>query len=89
LQLFFSKQQHSTQQLYEQAMLLWRKAAELGSGVAMFWLGQLYYNGQGSAQDGTEALKWFQKGAASNDLASMLALSELVCLEASDCVSGF
>jgi TPR repeat protein len=51
------------------AALAWlrKAAAQNCSTRAQFTLGQLYYEGQGTAQDYAEASRWFRKAAAASD----------------------
>ena len=41
-----------------------RAEAERGDAAAQFALGMKYINGDGIAEDDTEAVKWFQKAVA-------------------------
>lgn len=47
----------------EQAVQLYRKAAEHGHGGAQFNIGRRYFNGINVAQDDQQALEWFRKAA--------------------------
>ena len=49
----------------DDAKALWwfRKAADLGSALAQYNLGEMYRNGKGVPQDDAEAVKWFRKAA--------------------------
>ena len=47
----------------EEAVELFRKAAEQGNAFAQWNLGVMYYQGQGVEQDFKEAFKWYQKAA--------------------------
>lgn len=47
----------------EQAVELYRNAAERGYAYAMFYLGEMLYLGEGTPQDYPEAAKWFQLAA--------------------------
>lgn len=51
------------QKSYEQAVGLYRKAAELGHAKAQNSLGICYFNGQGVAADYREATRWYRKAA--------------------------
>ena len=59
-----------------------KQAAERGDAKAQYELGVMYDNGQGIAQDHTEAMKWFRKAAkrgyadAQNNLGLMYAKGE-------------
>jgi hypothetical protein len=48
---------------YSEALVLWQKAAELGSARAQNWLGVMYERGEGVPQSYTSAFEWFQKAA--------------------------
>lgn len=48
---------------YEEAIVCFRKAAEMGNAEAQSELGACYYNGEGVDQDYDEALKWFTLSA--------------------------
>ena len=49
------------------ALKWFRKAAEQGNANAMRYLGRMYENGQGVAQDYSEAARWYQKAAELKD----------------------
>ena len=44
-----------------------RQAAEEGDPQAQCYLGVCYQNGQGVAQDYSEAVRWFRRAAEQND----------------------
>lgn len=46
---------------WDEAIVLWRKAAELGSSEAQYNLGYSYKYGEGVVQDIAEAVKWWQR----------------------------
>ena len=48
---------------YEEAIVCFRKAAEMGNADAQSELGACYYNGEGVEQDYEEAVKWFTLAA--------------------------
>ncbi|MCK5237299.1 MAG: ankyrin repeat domain-containing protein, partial [Deltaproteobacteria bacterium] len=48
---------------YKTALKEFRKAAKAGDAGAQFYLGRMYYNGEGVSQDYEEAVKWFSKSA--------------------------
>ena len=52
---------------FSQAAGWYKRAAAAGIGTAAYDLGTLYYNGQGFAQDDTEALRWFRLAAERGD----------------------
>jgi hypothetical protein len=45
------------------AVRLWRLMAERGHAASQYNLGEMYYAGQGVAQDYSEAVKWYQRAA--------------------------
>ena len=47
----------------DQAVLLWKKAAELGDKEAPFILGNIYYDGIYVEQNRKEALRWYRMSA--------------------------
>lgn len=49
---------------FETALREWRPLAERGQPLAQYNLGRMYYNGEGVAQDYSEANKWFDRAAA-------------------------
>jgi TPR repeat protein len=48
---------------YSEALVLYRKAADLGNAAAMHNVGLLYETGQGTARDYGEAAAWYRKSA--------------------------
>jgi uncharacterized protein len=48
---------------YAAALIELRPLAEQGNSDAQFYLGIMYYNGQGVPQDYSEAVKWYRKAA--------------------------
>lgn len=56
---------------YAKALPLLQEAAEAGNGQAMNSLGDLYYYGQGVAQDDDQARYWYQKAAEAGNTGSM------------------
>lgn len=59
---------------FPEALLEYRKSADLGNHQAMRNLGILYENGEGTAQDYAEAMRWFGKSA---DLGNGLAMNNI------------
>ena len=65
---------------YAEAVRLWRPLAEQGDAKAQFWLGVMYFNGQGLPQGFDQAATWFRKAAdqgyaaAQNGLGTVFAL---------------
>ena len=54
-----------------------RTAAEQGDAQAQFALGTMYRDGQGVAQDYTQALRWWQKAAELGVIDAQLALGNI------------
>ena len=48
---------------YAEALRIFKSLAVQGLAKAQYNLGVMYENGQGVAQDYTEAVKWYRKGA--------------------------
>jgi len=59
LELFFSRNKKQE----EEAVRLFRKAAEQNIAWAMFYLGQAYRKGQGIKENQSEAAKWYRSAA--------------------------
>jgi TPR repeat protein len=57
-----------------EALVQYRKAADLGNHQAMRNLAILYENGEGTAQDRAEAMRWFRKSA---DLGNAFAMNKV------------
>lgn len=55
-------------QNYDEAMKLFRKAADRGYSGAQWSIGNLYLNGQGVTRDYVEGVKWFRLAAEQGDL---------------------
>ncbi len=55
---------------YPKALQLFRPLAEKGDAGAQHFLGFMYANGQGVAQDIPEALKWYQRAADQGNAAA-------------------
>lgn len=53
-----------TEQNYKEALKWWQKAAEHGSGIAMFCLGAACHEGRGTNQNYEEAAEWWQRAHA-------------------------
>lgn len=49
------------------AVKLWRLSADQGNLQAQFFLGTMYENGKGVAQDYKEAMKWYRRAATRQD----------------------
>ena len=56
------------------AVRLWRQLAERGDGASQYTLGEMYYAGQGVAQDYGEAVKWYERAAEQGIPAAQLDL---------------
>ena len=52
---------------YSKAARLYKPLAQKGNARAQFWLGALYYNGEGINKDLKEAEKWFRLSAEQGD----------------------
>ena len=59
------------QQSDEEAIRLYRFAADHGLAAAQYSLGVIYYNGQGIPQSDQEALKWFKLAADQGDTSAL------------------
>ena len=68
-ELYKKGQKLYNQNNYQEAVIWYLKAAELGHAAAQNYLGFLYEKGWGVAQDFSEAVKWYRK-AAEQDYAS-------------------
>lgn len=64
-------------QNYDEALPLYRKAAELGHAKAKTNLGMMYYSGQGVATDFSRAAQWFESAAEQQD---PMAQYNIACL---------
>jgi len=58
---------------YETAYKIWKPLAEQGFAKAQFELGNMYYEGQGVAQDYKSALNWFNKAAKQGGFAGAVS----------------
>ena len=56
---------------YQASRQLFEKAANLGVSDAMFYLGYMNAEGQGSAQNYQQAREWYEKAAVANNVAGM------------------
>ena len=59
---------------YDQARLLWLKAAEHDHAGAQYNLGQMYSTGTGIKRNPVEAARWYQQAAKAGDLLSQFNL---------------
>lgn len=48
---------------FETALDEFRKSAQQGDALAMFYLGESYYNGCGVVQDFAEGIRWYKQSA--------------------------
>ncbi len=64
--LRFAKE-YAEKKIYDEAVKLWKKAAELGDVTAQCELGNCYGNGVGVEQDEEEAFRWYKKAAEQGD----------------------
>ena len=62
---------------YAEAMLWYRKAADLGHVESLTSIGRLHALGRGAPQDYTEAMRWYKKGADLGDPSGMTSLGAL------------
>jgi hypothetical protein len=62
---------------YATALWLFRPLADQGSAMAQFFLGAMYYEGQGVPQSDAEAAKWFRKAAEQGEDTSQDALGSI------------
>lgn len=54
-----------------------KHAAEQGDAAAQFFLGTMYYNGQGVQQDYQKARQWYEKAAAQGESSAQFCLGLL------------
>jgi TPR repeat protein len=54
-----------------------RKAAEHGEVMAPYFIGSMYFTGQGVSQDYSEAAKWYRKAAEQGQAASQYQLGQI------------
>jgi len=52
---------------YDTAMTEWRSLAEQGDAEAQWFLGSMYYQGEGVPQDDQEAVRWYRQAADQGD----------------------
>ncbi len=64
----------------EDAVALFRQAADLGDPDAMVELGESYRAGEGVTQDDSEALRWFRRAADAGNSAGMLSIGAMYLL---------
>ena len=62
---------------YDHAKTWYQKAADEGSGAAMYGMGNLYFAGLGVDSDDAQALAWFHKGADLGNCDAMLYIGIL------------
>ena len=62
---------------YEQAVYLYRKAADQGNAKAQYNLGLMYEGGKGVAKDDKQAVDWYRKAADQGNEDAKQALEEL------------
>ncbi|MTW23223.1 serine/threonine-protein kinase [Allochromatium palmeri] len=80
---------------YQQAFAIWQPLAEQGDANAQFYLGKMYFNGQGVAKDYSQALQWYRKSAkqgfaqAQNNLGSMYTNGEGVAQDDAQAVQWY
>lgn len=62
---------------YDDALRTYEKAAQAGSSIAMFQLGAMTEQGQGTAADLAAAAKWYQRAADAGSVAAMKRLANM------------
>jgi len=71
IQLYDEALAHYSAKKYKNAFPVMREAAQLGEKNAMALLGSMYLLGQGTYENGEEALKWLHKAVASGQTDAM------------------
>lgn len=66
---------------HEQAVNLFRKAADQGKASAQYFLGLMYINGSGVNQDYNQAIKWIRKAAEQGYVKAQSSLVEIEQLQ--------
>ena len=64
---------------YATALKELRPLAEQGHAGAQYFIGYMYYKGQGVDQDGAEAVKWLRKAAEQGDVKAQLRFLAMMC----------
>ena len=62
---------------FKAAVEEFRKSAQTGDALAMFYLGESYYNGKGVVQDFAEAIKWYSQSAEKGQVEAQETLGGL------------
>ena len=62
---------------YATALKHLRPLAEQGHAEAQYWLGWMYFNGQGVRRDPKEAVRWFRKAAEQGQIRAQRMLGYL------------
>ena len=63
---------------YKQALMIWEPLAAQGNAEAQYWLGSMYFNGQGGVlQDYKEAVKWVRLAAAQGHVDAQFVLGHM------------
>lgn len=62
----------------DEAVVWFKKAADLGSAKAKFQLGQMCLRGRGMTRDEVEALRWFREAAEQGNADGQYALAQLI-----------
>lgn len=65
---------------YKEAARIFKDYAEQGDADAQLFLGLMYEEGQGVAQDYRQAAKWYQKAAEQGDATAQLAVGSFYYL---------
>lgn len=76
-ELFIKAQEYMDRDLFLEAMVYLKKAANLGYAIAQYKLGKMYSNGIGCAQDDHEALKWYTLAAKQGYADAQNSLGEM------------
>lgn len=63
---------------YAKALSLWQRAAALGSGAAMFNIGEAYEEGNGVAKDERQARGWHTRAAEAGYASGMLRIGSML-----------
>ena len=64
---------------FQNALLYYKKAAEMNHSKAMYNIGDLYSSGKGVVKDKQEAFKWYKRGAEAGDSYAQYQLAKFYC----------
>ena len=62
---------------YKGAVEEFRKSAQQGDALALFYLGESYYKGRGVVQDFAEGIKWYKQSAGKGQVEAQETLGGL------------